>query len=548
MNNKHIYKLFCRRAYKLHQQVLRLAWQRRSLVLGLVGAVIVVLPIPSTANDPSAARVFNFGERGRSGDFQIQPKLNAQLVDVNHGVEMTTGGWLYVPSEGYWVTFAFVGGDSSYDNLLVKTQDRGTYIFPCRIQGNFIIGWNGTGSPNNRQGPCSQGDNGIEIDRTGRLRRSLSRLHSLVGLKQAETPAVDVNLSVVPGDSQTVIRVTSTPFTTQVTQRRTVTCNRLTCPPGSGDRFRLSTTVEETVEVETERVTIEVLEGDVAVQAEGEPSATTVSKGQRYVYPNPALDSFDPSQAGSSCEMLHFLNPATHLVDDELPSSLVTGITAQLKDHRNAMGVTGRPPSNLSTLEQAVVAELNRARTNPQGYADLGEANKQDFYDNWLQLPGRSLDPNERRRLVNEAIASLRQRSSLPELDVSDGMSRGNQDHIQDQGESGLNRGHTGDNLSGPMQRLSAHGRLRHCRGRDATNYDAASYENVVYVDSPTAQRVVMEMLIDDNLTQAGYEDAGNLDNLFSPDFQVMGVACGEHKNLSNMCVITYASGYLEGT
>ncbi|MFQ4135066.1 CAP domain-containing protein [Nodosilinea sp. PGN35] len=538
MNDMDTLGQFFRRASVLQRQVLRLTQRRRGLALGLAVAAIAALPIPSAADRPAAARVANLGEAGDSGDFWIQPDGNTRPGRVARGAIMRDGGRLSVPTEEYWAAFAFVGGGDRYSNLLVKTHNRGTYTFPCRIRGNFIIGWSGAGSPGSGQRACSQGDDGIlEIDRSSNRQTSLSLPQSSVGVKQAGTPAADANLSVEPGQSQTVIRVISRPLTTQVTEYRLVECSPEICSPEDGSHI----TLEDKVAVETERVTIEVLEGDVAVQAEGEPSATTVRKGQRYVYPNPALDAFDPGQAGSSCEMLRFLNPA-YWVDDELPPALAAGIAAQLKAHRDALGVSGRPPNNLSALEQAVVAELNRVRTNPQGYADLIEANKQDFYNNWLQLRGYSLNPGERRRLVDEAIASLRQRSSLPKLDVSDGMSRGNRDHVVDQGRSGLKRGHTGDNLSGPGQRLSAYGSVRNCGIRDE-----ASYENVTYVDSPTAQRVVMEMLIGDNIAQAGYEDAGDRDNLFNPDFQVIGVACGTHRYLRNMCVITYASGYLEG-
>ena len=539
MNNMHIFQQFFRQTSRFPQKVLGLTWRRRRLVMGLAIAAIAVLPIPGAASRPSAAHVVNFGAGGQSGNFWIQTRRNAQPGSVTRGAEMRDGGRLSVPTEDYWASFAFVGGGNSYSNLLVKTHNRGTYTFPCRIRGNFIIGWSGAGSPDSRQRACSQGDNGIEIDRSDSRQAYLSPPNSLAGIKQIEAPTVDANLSVEPGQFQTVIRVTSRPFTTQITRYTLVECTpEIETCEGS----QAWTTLEEKVDVETERVTIEVLEGDVAIQAEGEPSGTTVRKGQRYVYPNPALASFDPGQAGSTCEMLRFLNPA-YWVDDELPPTLAAGITAQLKAHRDALGVSGRPPRNLSALEQAVVAELNRVRTDPQGYANLIESNKQDFYNNWLRLRGYSLDPNERRRLVDEAINSLRQQSSLPELVVSDGMSRGNRDHVIDQGRSGRKRGHTGDNFSGPGQRLSAYGSVRNCGIQDE-----ASYENVVYVDSPTAQRVVMEMLIGDNLAQAGYEDAGNRDNLFNPDFQVIGVACGTHAYLRNMCVITYASGYIEGT
>jgi uncharacterized protein YkwD len=179
----------------------------------------------------------------------------------------------------------------------------------------------------------------------------------------------------------------------------------------------------------------------------------------------------------------------------------------------------------------------------PSGYADLLEKQKQYLRDNYLNLPGEVVDPNKRGSAVDKVISFLRSQQPLPPFSISKGMSRANQDHVKNQGGSGKYFGHTGDDKSGSGERLRRYGSV----GCD--RYDEDEFENVVYFKPPTDQgvipterAVVMEMLIDYSPRRKGSSE-----NLFNRDFQVTGVACGSHGNfLREMCVITYAEGYLE--
>jgi uncharacterized protein YkwD len=504
--------------------------------------ILASIAIPSSAERPSAAHVVNF--EGNSNEFWVRRQTNeTDTIAVEEGVVMRDGGVLSVPTADYWASFGFVGGGDSYAGLIVKTTDRGTYTFPCQVRGNFILAWSGSGAPDSGQRACSQGDQGIEIDRSSAVAQILSPglQATYFGLenrtKQDEGSHPDANLSINPDNEQTVIRIVSTPLKVSQTTYPLVECTPEICTAADGSHIRL----EETVILETDRVTIEVVEGAVSVQVEGDPEATRVREGEKITYPNESIATFDPRQAATSCEMLRFLNTA-YWVSDDTPQSLAVGIAAQLKQHRQSLGVEGSPPTSLSNLEQEFVEELNKARTDPSGYADLIEQDKQYFYTNWLQIRGYALSPSERRQFVDEAITFLRTHAPLPELAISNGMSQANQDHVIDQGRSGRKRGHTGDNFSGPSQRLSRHGTLHNC---GISNED--EYENVVYLSSQNARQAVMEMLIADNLSQAGYEDAGDRSTLFNPEFQVMGVACGTHAYLQNMCVVTYGTGYSEG-
>lgn len=521
------------------------SWVR--FVLAIAVTAFLVVAIPSSAERPSAAHVINF--EGTNNEFWVRRQTNeTATVPVAEGVVIRDGGVLSVPTEDYWASFGFVGGGDSYAGLIVKTTDRGTYTFPCQVRGSFILAWSGSDDSGSGQRACSREDQGIEIDRsnaaaqatTSELRAAYSG--SDVSTKQDESLLPDANLSLNPDNEQTVIRIVSTPLTTSKTTYPLVECTPEICTEADGSHIRL----QETVNLETERVTIEVVEGAVSVQAEGDTETTRVREGERLTYPNENISTFDTSQAAASCEMLRFLNTA-YWVSEDTPPGLAAGMSAQLKQQRQSLGVSGRPPTNLSVIEQELVIELNKARTDPSGYADLVNQEKQYFYANWLQLRGYDLLPDQRQQFVDEAISFLRKQEEekglLPELAVSYGMSQGNEDHVIDQGRSGRKRGHTGDNFTGPGQRLMRYGTLHNCGISDED-----SYENVIYLSSQNARQAVMEMLIADNLDQAGYEDAGNRENLFNKDFQVMGVACGTHAYLQNMCVVTYGAGYSEST
>jgi len=183
----------------------------------------------------------------------------------------------------------------------------------------------------------------------------------------------------------------------------------------------------------------------------------------------------------------------------------------------------------LSDLEQEVIQELNLARTAPARYAEFLEQYKEAYVGSWIRIGGRvPVETTEGAAAVNEAIHFLKSTSPCPILKLSKGLSQAAREHMEDQGPEGL-ISHNGTDHSTPKERMNRFGQL-----------DISYGENINYGDF-TAREIVMMLIIDD-----GVPDRGHRKNIFNPSFTVVGVSCGPHSSLGNMCVIDFAGKYTE--
>lgn len=183
--------------------------------------------------------------------------------------------------------------------------------------------------------------------------------------------------------------------------------------------------------------------------------------------------------------------------------------------------------SYLSDLEKEVVRELNRVRSDPQGYAKYVKDMLKYFRGNLLEYPGEiAIRTNEGREAVQECYDFLISASPIDTLRPSRGMSLAAKDHVEDQGETSAT-GHTGSDGSSPFDRIERYGQWQTTAG-----------ENIDYGNN-IARRIVLSLLIDDGVPSRGHRK-----NIFNPAFKVVGVACGPHQTYRYMCVMTLAGGF----
>ena len=109
---------------------------------------------------------------------------------------------------------------------------------------------------------------------------------------------------------------------------------------------------------------------------------------------------------------------------------------------------------NLSPLEQRVIVEMNKARTNPSAYAAILQDYRKRFQGKRVLIGERLyLQTEEGVAAVDEAFAFFKKVRPVPALTASRAMSLAARDHVQDQGKKGIT-GHNGSDGSTPFNRL----------------------------------------------------------------------------------------------
>jgi uncharacterized protein YkwD len=189
---------------------------------------------------------------------------------------------------------------------------------------------------------------------------------------------------------------------------------------------------------------------------------------------------------------------------------------------------TARHVAWLNELEQQIILELNKVRSNPKRFAedymeDLRTAYKGKFYTYPGQVTVRS---QEGISPLNECIQFLKKAKPLPLLNPAEGLAKASAELTADQQKHG-GIGHIARNGSTPQKRIEKYG-----------DWDICSAEDITY-GSFEARQIVIALLIDDGVPERGHRK-----NILNACYHFVGVANGSHPTYQSMCVIDYAGEY----
>ena len=184
---------------------------------------------------------------------------------------------------------------------------------------------------------------------------------------------------------------------------------------------------------------------------------------------------------------------------------------------------------NRIALDKEILKELNLARQHPKKYATFIEQERPYYVGKFIKRPGEiTIITNEGVSAVDEAIRFLKKVNPVAPLNYSAGMSRAAMDHVQDQGRKGT-FGHRGSDGSQPADRVSRYGKWLETVG-----------ENISY-GRDVARDIVIGLIVDDGVPSRGHRN-----NIFNPQFRIVGIACGAHKTFGTMCVMNFAGDFVD--
>eukprot|EP00756_Hemistasia_phaeocysticola_P063275 Hpha_TRINITY_DN6752_c0_g2::TRINITY_DN6752_c0_g2_i1::g.110872::m.110872 len=186
-------------------------------------------------------------------------------------------------------------------------------------------------------------------------------------------------------------------------------------------------------------------------------------------------------------------------------------------------------PRIMTATEQAVLSEINAARTNPTIYANKVEDELSCVQGTLLFRPGlpHPLPLREGGAPYREVIAELRAMQPLPPLEAAPpGVVRAARDHAADLGTSGRT-GHQGADGSMPQHRVNRYGSWK---GMIAEN---------LHLGGGTPGRIVVSLLVDDGIPGREHRK-----NILSRGARLCGVAFAAHSQYDSVCVQVFVGGF----
>lgn len=179
--------------------------------------------------------------------------------------------------------------------------------------------------------------------------------------------------------------------------------------------------------------------------------------------------------------------------------------------------------ASASSLDAAVLQEMNFARSHPSEYAR--ELSRQGEAEDPEATGFAYEDPDA----FDEAIDFLRRQPPLPPLRPDERLAAAALAHTAGQGPRG-DVGHGGPGGGDSLgERLHRHG-----------VWAGLAAENISYgYRSP--RDIVRQLIVD-----SGVPNRGHRQNIFGRAYQVAGVACGRHRVYGSMCTVDFAGALVK--
>lgn len=179
-------------------------------------------------------------------------------------------------------------------------------------------------------------------------------------------------------------------------------------------------------------------------------------------------------------------------------------------------------------MDRQIFELVNKVRSNPHEFIPHLQQMESRFEGFLMKQPGKTtLRTKEGVTAVQEAINFLRNQKPVRQLNWHNELFIAARLHTTDTGPKGLVQHESSDGTS-VKERLKRYGKIVTCYG-----------ENLSF-HTETAMEVLLQSIVDD-----GVPNRGHRENLFNPEFRVMGCFSGQHKDFDTMSTIDFCAAFV---
>ena len=179
---------------------------------------------------------------------------------------------------------------------------------------------------------------------------------------------------------------------------------------------------------------------------------------------------------------------------------------------------------NFQQLSEELFKLHNELRKNPKSFIEKLSKADSYFKDKIFRYPSEiPIETYEGPNGIKNAIEFLKNQNPVKELIYSESLSKSAFDHANDIGKQGL------------YSHESSNGALLNERIEKYTEWDGAIAESLQFCYK-TPENIIMSLIIDD-----GSKGKHQRQNLFSEEFQYVGIGCAKHKTFKLCTVFNYA-------